>query len=113
MVASTLCSPPWITICPGVVDPPTFIIQSANAFPFGKLVSMIAVMSVSKPCAPELCFATVGHGAGPSNTQALCQCEPNTRPPASANSFTACRMVVDAAPAPLLSFPSHDMSMMS
>ncbi len=71
------------------------------------------VMSASKPCAPEACLATAGHGAGPSNTQALCQCDPNTRPPASANSFTAWRIAVDAAPAPLLSLPSHDINMMS
>src|SRR6186713_1509999 len=102
-----------MTSCPKLVDSPTLTIHSANACPFGKLVTIGSVMSLVKPCAPDACFATVGHGAGPLNTQALCQCDPNTRPPASAKSFTACRMVVGAAPAPLLSFPSHDISMTS
>ena len=102
-----------MTICPRVGVAPTLTSQSANATPLGKLVSIVAVMSASKPCAPELRLATLGHGAGPSKIQALCQCEPKMRPPASAKSFTAWRMAVGAPPAPLSSSPSHDISMMS
>ena len=63
-----VCCAPRMTICPNVVEPPTFTSQVAMSMPRWKLVSMVAVNGIARS-AWWLKFAMVGQGAGPCSNQ--------------------------------------------
>src|SRR5258706_16062679 len=60
VAASTLCSAPLITSCPGAGEAPVLANHSLKDFPLGNVSSTWVVMSVVKPWAPDENLATIG-----------------------------------------------------